>query len=67
MKMAFATSKRGFRPQMSEHLAHRGADTVLANVYELPTQVYCAAVASKRLAMVGRAVATMVMSSAARN
>lgn len=46
-KARFADIRTGFRPKTLEAPAHNGVVEVLAKVYELPTQVYCAADASK--------------------
>lgn len=66
-KIAFAASNAAFLPMTSDSLVHKGVDAVLARLYPPPTQVYCAALALKLLAIVGNAVATMVISIAERN
>lgn len=63
----FAVSRAAFLPVTSDNFAQSGVDAVLARLYAEPTHVYCAEVACKLLAIVGSAVATMVMSKAARN
>lgn len=67
MKTILAAINSGFRPQMSEHLGHKGVNAVLAKVYELYTHVYWAAEAFKFLVISGRAVAIIVRLSAEKN
>lgn len=67
MNRALAARSAGFLPITSDNLAQSGVDAVLARLYALPTQVYCAEFACRLFAIVGRAVATMVISIAARN
>lgn len=52
---------------MSDSFAHRGVEDVLARVYALPTHVYEDVLAFRWLAIVERAVATMVISKADKN
>jgi hypothetical protein len=65
--IALAARSADFLPMTSDSLAQSGVDAVLARLYADPTHVYCAELASRLLAMVGSAVATIVMSIAARN
>lgn len=65
--IAFAARSADFLPMTSDSFAQSGVEAVLARLYADPTQVYCAEVACKLLAMVGSAVATIVISIAARN
>ena len=65
-KIAAATSKIGLRPQISEIFPHEGTDAALPSRSAEPIHVY-PALEPKCCAIVGRAVVTIVMSSAARN
>lgn len=65
--IALAASSADFLPMTSDSFAHSGVDAVLARLYADPTHVYWAEVACRLLAMVGSAVATIVISIAARN
>ena len=63
-KIATATSNMSFRPHMSEILAQTGAPAALAKRYAPPIQRYPEA-ECRSDEMVGIAVATIVVSSAA--
>lgn len=65
--MALDRISMDLRPNISDALTQMGVNAVLASEYELAIQAYCAASAWIWLAMVGKAVEIMVMSSAERN
>jgi len=64
--IATAVRRMGFRPQMSDSLAHIGPAAAFARRYAAPIQVYPLA-ECKSADMVGIAVATIVWSRAAMN
>lgn len=64
-KMLMAMRSTGLRPHMSLTLPQIGVEAPSASIYAAPTQTY-ASVEWKWLEIVGKAVVTMVISSAAR-
>jgi len=66
MKRPVALIILGFRPTISEILAHTGVTAVVESVYEDPIQAYSRAETESSLPIVGRAVAKIVVSKAHR-